>query len=96
MRPWSGCFCPVCKVNSHARRRELDAVTWWDEQGNAGVLEHQAASSVIHLSSRKHQELVHQLTDDGLALGGRVQLLVEGHHLLQRGWRALPGGLIFR
>lgn len=76
--------------------RKPGAVTWRDEQGDARILEHQAATAVVHLSSRKHQQLVHQLSDDSLALGGRVQFLVEGSHLLQRGWGCLPGGLTFR
>lgn len=65
-------------------------------RGSTCIMEHQAATAVVHLSSRKHQQFVHQLPDDGLALGGCVQFLIEGGHLLQRGRRACPGGLIFR
>lgn len=93
---WGWRPCLICNMNSCRLRRELGAVTWRDEQGNACILEHQAATAVVHLSSRKHQQFVHQLPDDGLALGGRVQFLIEGGHLLQRGWLACPGGLIFR
>lgn len=70
-------------------RREPGAVTWWDEQGDACILEHQATAAVIHLSSRKHQQLVHQPADHGLALSGCVQLLIEGSHLWQCGWQVL-------
>lgn len=76
-------WCPhtTHNLNTYVLRRELGAVTWRDEQRDTHILEYQAASTVIHLSSRKHQQLVHQLTDNGLALGGRVQFLVEGSHL---------------
>ena len=92
-RGWRPCL--ICNMNSCRLRRERGAVTWRNEQGNARILEHQAAAAVVHLSSGKHQQFVHQLPDDSLALGGRVQFLIEGGHLLQRGWRACPGGLIF-
>lgn len=81
MLPSMWCPCTTHNLNNYVLRRELGAVTWRDEQRDAHILEYQAASTVIHLSSRKHQQLVHQLTDNSLALGGRVQFLVEGSHL---------------
>lgn len=86
---------PMYYLNNYMLRRELGPVTWWDEQRDACILEYQAAATVIHLPSRKHQQFVHQLTGDGLALGGRVQFLVEGSHFRQGGRRALPWGFIF-
>jgi hypothetical protein len=70
----------MCSLNNFPEKK-LGVVTWRDEEGNACVLEDQATTTVIHLSSRKHQQLVHQLAGDSLALGGRVQFLVEGSHL---------------
>lgn len=81
--------CTTHKEQLQAEKGE-GAVTWWDEQRDAHILEHQAATTVIHLSSREHQQLVHQLTDDGLALSGCVQFLVEGGHLWQCGRCTLP------
>lgn len=72
----------------------LGVVTWRDEQRNACVVQHQASATVIHLSSRIHQQLMHQLPSDSLAPGGRLELLVERSHLWYcRGW-SLPWGLI--
>lgn len=56
-------------------------VTWRNEQGDARVLQHQASASVIYLSSRKHQQLVHQLSGDGLAPGRHVEFLIERSYL---------------
>lgn len=90
-----GSLCHMQSEQLHAEKC-AHAVTWRDEQGDARVPQYQAAAPVIHLSSRKHQQLVHQLTGDGLALGGRVQFLVEGSHLRQVGRWVLVWGLIFR
>lgn len=71
MLPEVRCLCPTHSEQLNAEEGE-GALTWWDEQRDAHILEHQAAATVIHLSSREHQQLVHQLTDDGLALSGCV------------------------
>lgn len=89
---WCSFWCGALMPSPNTR--PLGTVTWRDEQGDAGILEHQAAAAVIHLSSRKHQQFVHQLAHDGLALGRCVQFLVEGGHLRQSSWWAMPGGLI--
>lgn len=78
MLPEMWCPCTMHNLNNCMWRRELGTVTWWDEQGDAHVLENQAVSVVIHLFNRKHQQLVHHLTDDGLAFCGPLQFLVEG------------------
>lgn len=92
--PFGAAPCTTGNLN-RTLGSELGTVTWRDEQRDARVLQYQAAAAVIHLPSRKHQQLVHQQTDDGLALRGREQLLVKGGHLRQGGRRALRRGLIF-
>lgn len=45
----------TCCLKKSLPRRRLGVGTWRDEQGDACVLQDQASTTVIHLSSRKHQ-----------------------------------------
>lgn len=45
----------TCCLKKSWPRRRLGVGTWRDKQGDACVLQDQASTTVIHLSSRKHQ-----------------------------------------